>query len=38
MIDIDKPNAQQTEMLSNGMVCLIGLLGNVVMGIGEQRH
>jgi len=38
MIDIDKPNAEQTQMLANGMTNLIGLLGNVVMGINEPRH
>ena len=38
MIDIEKPNAEQTEMLVNGMNNLVGLLGNVVMGIDEPRH
>lgn len=38
MIDIEKPNAEQTEMLVNGMTNLVGLLGNVVMGINEHRH
>lgn len=38
MIDIEKPNAEQTEMLVNGMTNLVGLLGNVVMGINEPRH
>jgi hypothetical protein len=38
MNDIEKPNAEQTEMLVNGMTNLVGLLGNVVMGINEPRH
>lgn len=38
MTDIEKPNAEQTEMLVNGMTNLVGLLGNVVMGINEPRH
>lgn len=38
MIDVEKPNAEQTEMLVNGMKNLIGLLGNVVMGLDEPRH
>ncbi|MFZ1546067.1 MAG: hypothetical protein WAT12_03065 [Candidatus Nitrotoga sp.] len=38
MIDIDKPNAEQTIMLVNGMENFIGVLGNVVMGIGQERH
>lgn len=38
MIDIEKPNAEQTEMLVIGMENLVGVLGNVVMGIDEPRH
>lgn len=38
MINIEKPNAEQTDMLVNGMENLVGLLGNVVMGIDEPRH
>ncbi len=38
LIDTDKPNDAQTEMLANGMKNLIGLLGNVVMGLDEPRH
>lgn len=39
MIDFDKhkPNAEQTEMLVNGMDNLIGILGSVVMGLGQER-
>jgi len=38
MLDIEKPNAEQTDMLANGMENLIGVLGNVVLGIDEARH
>ncbi len=38
LFDTDKPNDAQTEMLANGMKNLIGLLGNVVMGLDEPRH
>ncbi len=38
LINTDKPNDAQTEMLANGMKNLIGLLGNVVMGLDEPRH
>jgi hypothetical protein len=38
MLDIEKPNAEQTDMLVNGMENLIGVLGNVVLGIDEARH
>ena len=38
MLDVVKPNSNQTEMLVKGMENLIGVLGNVVMGIGQERH
>ena len=38
MIAIEKPNAEQTEMLVNGMSNLVGVLANVVMGLDEPRH
>jgi len=38
MIDIEKPNAEQTVMLVNGMENLVGVLANVVMGLDEPRH
>ncbi len=38
MLDIDKPSAEQTQMLVNGMVDFIGVPGNIVMGIGQERH
>ena len=38
MIAIEKPNAEQTEMLVNGMENLVGVLANVVMGLDEPRH
>lgn len=38
MIDIDRPNAEQTKMLVQGMENFIGVLGNVIMGVGQERH
>ena len=38
MINIEKPNAEQTVMLVNGMENLVGVLANVVMGLDEPRH
>ena len=38
MVNIDKPNAEQTDMLVCGMENLLGVLGNVVMGLDEPRH
>lgn len=38
MIGMEKPNEAQMLLLSNGMEILVGVLGNVVMGVGEERH
>lgn len=38
MINMDKPNAEQLELMANGMEMLVGVLGNVVMGLGQERH
>jgi len=38
MISAEVPNAEQIEMLIGGMETLVGVLGNVVMGIGQERH
>jgi hypothetical protein len=37
-IDIDKPNAEQINMLVNGMEDFIGVLGNIVMGLGQEKY
>ncbi|CAH1083205.1 hypothetical protein NTG1052_450031 [Candidatus Nitrotoga sp. 1052] len=37
-IDMDKSNSEQTQMLVNGIEVLIGVLGNIVMGIGQEKH
>lgn len=38
MISMEKPNAEQIQMLCKGMELLVGVLGNVVMGVGQERH
>lgn len=38
MVDADEPNDDQAELLANGMEHLVGVLGTVVSGIGEERH
>lgn len=38
MLDVVKPNAEQTEMLVMGMQNLVGVLGSTVMGLDEPRH
>lgn len=36
MLDVTKPNAAQTELLSEGMINLIGMLDNVCSGLGGK--
>jgi hypothetical protein len=38
MLDSATPNAAQAEMLTEGMINLIGMLGNVCSGLGEAKH
>lgn len=38
MISTNRPNAEQIDMLIGGMETLVGVLGNVVMGIDQERH
>ncbi len=38
MLDTDKPNDDQVLMLTNGLECLVGVLGTVCSGLGEQKH
>jgi hypothetical protein len=38
MIGMEKPNGEQIKLLTNAMEILVGVLGNVVTGIGQERH
>lgn len=38
MIGMERPNAEQLELMTNGMETFVGLLGNIVMGLGQERH
>lgn len=38
MIGMEKPNDEQFQLLSNAMEILVGVLGNVVMGVDQERH
>jgi hypothetical protein len=38
MIGMTKPNQEQIQMLTDGMEIFVGVLGNVVAGIGQERH
>lgn len=33
-----EPNEMQAVLLSDGMEILVGLLGNVISGLSEERH
>ena len=38
MLGMEKPNEEQVKLLADGMEILVGVLGNVVMGIDKERH
>lgn len=38
MINMDKSNEEQIQMLTDGMEIFFGVLGDVVVGIGQERH
>ncbi len=38
MLNTHKPNEEQLKMLTLGMEMFVGVLGNVVSGVGENRH
>jgi hypothetical protein len=38
MIGMTEPNAEQLKWLAAGMEVLVGVLGNVILGVGQERH
>jgi hypothetical protein len=38
ILDVSEPNDEQTMLLAGGMKILVGVLGNVVSGLGVERH
>ena len=38
MINMDNPNEEQLKLMKDGMEIFVGVLGNVVAGIGEEGH
>jgi len=38
MIGMIEPNAEQLQLMAAGMEVFVGVLGNVVSGIGQERH
>ena len=38
IIDATEPNDEQAALLRDGMEVLVGVLGNVLSGLGEEKH
>lgn len=38
ILDATEPNDKQLELLATGMETLVGVLGNVQSGLGEEKH
>lgn len=38
LIGLNKPNTEQLKLMTDGMEILVGVLGNVVSGIGQAKH
>jgi hypothetical protein len=38
MIGMIKPNEEQIQLMTDGMEIFVGVLGNVVSGVGHERH
>jgi hypothetical protein len=38
MVNAPDPNDGQAALLADGMEILVGVLGNVVSGLGEEKH
>lgn len=37
-LDVSEPNDDQIILLARGMENLVGVLGNVLSGLGQERH
>ncbi|MBW8364704.1 MAG: hypothetical protein K0M39_09125 [Rhizobium sp.] len=38
ILDAAEPNNEQLELMASGMETLVGVLGNVLSGLGEEKH
>jgi len=38
MIGMTKPNDEQLQLMTDGLEIFVGVLGNVVVGIEQERH
>lgn len=37
-LDVSEPNDDQANLLARGMENLVGVLGNVLSGLGKEKH
>lgn len=38
LVDMSEPNEAQAQLPTDGMEILVGVLGNVCSGLGEEKH
>jgi hypothetical protein len=38
ILNAAEPNDEQLELMATGMETLVGVLGNVLSGLGEEKH
>ena len=38
LVEMSEPNDAQAKLLTEGMKTLVGVLGNVCSGLGEEKH
>ena len=38
ILNASKPNDDQAKLLANGMENFVGVLGNVLIGLGDEKH
>ena len=38
MLGMNYPNEEQLRLVTSGMEILVGVLGNVIAGVGEEKH
>jgi hypothetical protein len=38
LLDVSEPNDDQAKLVAGGMEILVGVLGNVLSGLGEEKH
>ena len=38
ILDAGEPNDEQVKLLAGGMEIMVGVLGNVLSGLGEEKH